>query len=470
MVRRPIIRMPPTISGTIRWKVHWVNAIERLITIRSAADGRESITRRARLPLSVLVLFFLAATGYGSCLTGLVPPLIGAAAELAAVLGVAISVTKTRPASAPTRGCWLLGNGMLIWLIGGMLSFVGHEPSVLTASQLIFGLLIPFAVYLGLRRLRLSERQWTWAFVAIAAGLILPLVSGTLAFRATFGSLSLDTIMKAYLDPIAWEDYGGATFGNRGNLAYLLVIVFPGLVWLAFSRRSPLWARGILATAAGLTALNLMITQSRTAILIAATSLPVMGMFRFRKQWKWVAGGLAASLLIAWMVIDLPDNAKNLVERTILAGSWNRDMDDSALERTIAMGKAWTLFKQNPLLGIGPGRALEENPFTSAHEFILNQASELGILGMVGSALWCLGILWQFGAAFASGLRRSHGEREFVLLLGPTCYVLAAIMANVPVTLTHNNSWMLITMGLAGLAASGSSLEVPAENRIRPEK
>lgn len=195
---------------------------------------------------------------------------------------------------------------------------------------------------------------------------------------------SCETIEACYEDPpepqaiYRCEHTGlsGITSVAGGRVRYLGVLQDPNEVALMVSVAVPLavalYVRRrkrrylLLAVgAAALAACTVVMSGSRSGVLVLLTVCAVYLLKRFR--WR---GALAASL------VSLP--------LLVLGGRSDRTAAQSTSERLEAWIEGMRMVRAHPILGVGHGQFPEHHPVT-AHNAVLLAAAEVGLLGAV---LW----------------------------------------------------------------------------------
>jgi O-antigen ligase len=123
------------------------------------------------------------------------------------------------------------------------------------------------------------------------------------------------------------------------------------------------------------------------------------------------------------------DRVKNLSEGT----------DYSAMERQWALENAIQTFLDHFWIGVGPGNNRVFNEFTAAHNWIFEQASELGIFGGLGVVALVLGLgLYLFSLLFKE--RTLSNQLDFALLQPVALLLLSGCTSGIALTSTSANT------------------------------
>lgn len=256
-------------------------------------------------------------------------------------------------------------------------------------------------------------------------------VSALLRAKTHFGA---QTLMEAF----AWGLLAGALFnsgvgasqlielfqngwrliygniGQKNMYGHYLAWGLAAAVWLVSQRRLPQWAFWLVAV--WLT-LSMAWSSSRSVFLYALAWLPAASFVVWRgrgdtRRFGWFLG--AAALLILGMQFVAPlinDLIQALLNARNEAPTGVDRLASNGSRRLVEWTKAWMIFKDHPLLGVGWGafavnsvvlqslpefaRVQESVLFTHAHNSLLNLLAETGILG---TGLVVAGILWLYAA------------------------------------------------------------------------
>ena len=159
----------------------------------------------------------------------------------------------------------------------------------------------------------------------------------------------------------------------------------------------------------------------------------------------FVAGGVT---LLAMPAL-FPEETEFLRSRFVPALTWNVE-DGSVFDRQLAMAEGLDLAGQDLPFGIGPGASAMRHSFTSAHQFNIQHAMETGLLGLIGSTLWQIGVL----AFLWRSIDSNDADREwrFTLAIGPAAFASYSLLANAPLALGYINTWAVLILLMIALA------------------
>jgi len=378
---------------------------------------------------------------------------------LPTVLAAAAAFLLWRLASTESRFRFANKSGLAValgcWFAGATLSAIlnWQTPQVFVTYCTVF--LTGAAIFVALSGVTLTEGAYEVAVAGLAAGALVPLVGGILAFFAEWGMPDIPTAMSAYRDVLRMSLYETATFGNRGNTAAFLVVLTPILLLTLLDARRRTSLRALCGLVLTLVACNLVILQVRAAFVALSFAVVCVWIFRLGARRLPV---LVATLGIVWVVFATadPDFAARISGQMLPVLTVDTDADASVDQRVMAIQEGWHIFEQHWILGIGPGGALTKHPQDSAHQFQVQQAMEAGVLGLVGSSLFTLSVLFALGRT----MMRRRGARDdlrFAMLIGPAAYVVYAIIANATLGFSTVNVWTVLNASMLALAPSFDS-------------
>ncbi len=224
--------------------------------------------------------------------------------------------------------------------------------------------------------------------------------------------------------------------GQKNMYGHYLAWGLAAVAWLAAERKLPQWAFWPLA---GWLALSMAWSSSRSVFLYALAWLPMAGFVAWRGRDNVRRFGLflgAAAVLILAMQFIAPvvnDMIQALLKASNDAPTGVDRLASNGSRRLVEWTKAWMIFKDHPLLGVGWGafgvnsvilhvlpefaKVQESVLFTHAHNSLLNLMAETGVLG-AGAVV--AGILWVY-----AGLLRQWKDP---VVLAATAMVTVSIL------------------------------------------
>ena len=246
---------------------------------------------------------------------------------------------------------------------------------------------------------------------------------GSAAFVAGYALLQ-----RLGLDPVdqrsAYSDRATiSTLGNANFVAGYLAIAAPLLVWAAARWRERPRLRLAVIAAGAIVALAIVATQSLQGPVAAATGVTVVvfgirgSSATSRRRWPWLVAGAALALGLTLFVAGLAGSGP-------LGASLN---DVGRTQRLQFWSAAFDIFKDHPIVGVGPDRFVEYyrayRPASAALAFGVAESADaphnvpLGMLTSGGLLLGAayLAFIVAVGLTLLRGMRRSEGERRLLL-------------------------------------------------------
>jgi O-antigen ligase len=297
-----------------------------------------------------------------------------------------------RTAALPRVAIWRLcltlpALGWVLLLIGGA---IGLWPSIDRAVSLqklaVMGLAA--AMVLGLPVIAACWRR-RFAGALVAGGVAASLVGNILVDRASW---KLDPLNRAVYGLFAHVPRFSDLAFSQNGLAAVVVVALPFAVALPYGRPGvpgyPAMVRRLVGIGAGaLLFVELLVTESRAAILSLGLAAGVAGAVYLRGRWRWLAlasPGLAVGLLASGLV-SLP-----------VSLSWQPTGGSSA-ERFAIWQSSLLMIADMPLTGIGLGMFQRVYPLyilpayrnihPHAHNLFLQSYLDTGPLGCAGMVL-----------------------------------------------------------------------------------
>ena len=272
-------------------------------------------------------------------------------------------------------------------------------------------------------------------------------LNGLIVFLQDFRPLTLQVMLFARYDILRIARYQLVTFGFTTGTAAVLAIFFPLCVFFLTYGKPGKWMRIVLIATIGLLLPHIVINQVRTLVFV----LLLMFFMMLLRRRPWLA--IATVLLLvagAGTLATAPGPARSLVNRFTEAVTLNSQMDDSVNGRIYSVEFGWRQMAHNWQFGIGPGRSAVTNPLTAAHEFLVNQGAENGVLAFI---LWAmLFAIWSSRFLYLFFIRKETGWR-IILLSGPFFYIVFAVLSNASLANGAVTAWAGSVMFLMALAS-----------------
>lgn len=271
------------------------------------------------------------------------------------------------------------------------------DPAVAWRPALVltFTASIPFILQ-TLLRTRRSIETFVWALglgATLSAGIGVLQFTGQLAVVTTTDVATADDTRgrSASYETESGREEGARFAGptrNPNGFAAVLMGGMPALYYLALSRRNA-FARVLAAAALAICGFALLLTMSRTYILLFMVFLGIFSYLGWRsgriRGWVVAAGGILAIGLFVMAIGKLAGVADR-----IRAGAY----DNSASSRLGVMVGGLRAMAHHPILGIGlynTSTAGFNETYNAAHDIVSGLGGELGLLA---AAAWG-GLIWQ---------------------------------------------------------------------------
>ncbi|MDQ7842948.1 MAG: O-antigen ligase family protein [Armatimonadota bacterium] len=416
---------------------------------------------------------------------------------------------RTRQFSARLAAPWWLGSVVTVAVLFRLaIGDGGREPFGLAMAQITVLLLLALLVWTG--RARLSPAAWSglfmlavmavtsptsvrpeasvrqillWAmYIGIAVTTGSTLLTPQAARRATDALVAIAGALVLYGLFIFWGAGDPrmrwyATFYWPNPFAGFLLLVVPVELLRCLRARA---AREALAhgTMAALLLVALLFTYSRGAWLSLAAVLPVVGIVLRPSSWWQAARRLAVvGAAVVAVTVGLAGAAGARATVAGIAGraSSTADVGDYSIRGRLHFWRAaLAIFRDHPVLGTGPGTfgavhaAYQRDSryyARDAHNFYLQAAAEMGILGFLSTIAVVAGIL----LTWLGSLAVTRGTESYAVAVG-LGVGLIAFFAHSAVDM----DWMFPAAPAAAWASTGilSALvtrgSVPTSRRVRP--
>jgi hypothetical protein len=376
----------------------------------------------------------------------------------AAILSIALLSITSR-----AGWCWQGRLGFLpalvVWAVAATASTIVNVGNGIVFQDYFGAYLAMPVIYLAIRCYAPRNDEWNTAILIFSIATMFPLLVGLRAFYRAFGTPDFTTLLNARflkeLDP-----YRDATWGNVTNTVAFLGQVVPIFLALAVDRATlgsrRIWYCGCLLI--GLA--NVAIVSCRSYFLVLPVhALATLGMLRHRLS-KQVAVFMLTPLAWGIFVLFAADGS-TLWNRLLMATSTDSG-DYSVGERLAAIQEGWQVFLENALAGIGPGCAAKGISYTSAHQLFVQQAVELGILGMGVTIVLFGQVAWRV----LSLLIVRHSQRdewyEFVAVISAFSFLAIGVLANVPMYL---GPWPITLAAMLALADASADRRATRSKR-----
>jgi O-antigen ligase len=335
---------------------------------------------------------------------------------------------------------------VLAFVLVAVASFFVAEYRHVALRELRVLILEPALFYLMLRTSRLDGKAiWRVAHFFVLGAVVVALLG-----LAQYAFYDVEAVRQALGDVIRAEDGFHrlrSVYGSPNSVGLYLGRVLPVLVAVALfgASRNRRIAYGLAAVPMGLA---ILLSFSKGALLVGVPlSLLALGVLA-GGRWLWASLGA----ILAGIVAAIP------LLRTPRFASIFDPSRGTLFFRLHLWRSAWTMFREHPLLGVGPDNFLyqyrsryilpaawEEPHLSQAHNILLDYATRMGIAGLAVGA-WLQVAFWRV----ALPLRRLADPDHRALALG--------LMGSMVSFLAHglvDASYFLIDLAFAFFLALG---------------
>ncbi|HUQ95544.1 MAG TPA: O-antigen ligase family protein [Bryobacteraceae bacterium] len=348
---------------------------------------------------------------------------------------------------------------LLIIMVCSVISaVVSSDP--LATIEVLLRCVVPLLIYFSLVGSTLRAQDFWKLAVGLAAGATFMFARGIAAFYSEFGIPDMSTLLWARYDIFRITGYMDATLGNVSHMGLYVALVLPPLIFglISFRLGRSIMLLSWMALITGL--LNLVISGSRTAIVVVVlATAPIFIRRGFRSI--IIFGLFITVLLVAVIYQGLdPVSEGDLIQR-FLPSETSAGVDASAQERYLSVVHGWQAFKDHPFFGVGPGLSFHYNPYHFPHESLVHVLSEIGLVGGVTFLIFNLVVLFRTGATVVK--RSPTGAQHWRLywLLGPACWCAFGIAGGTGFTMSVALLWAGMVHAMLALAYA-NVVDVPA--------
>jgi hypothetical protein len=348
------------------------------------------------------------------------------------------------------------------WAFAALFSAIASEQGFQVAGlNFLSGFLIPLLVFASFLNLPISERFEKLIWAGLSLGVIVVFGRATLAYYASWGIPSAVELLTSRYNLEKMGPYMDVTYGNTGSTAEILVLVSPGLALMALSAGSKGAWRLLYGAATILCIINFLIVQSRAAFLVAFLILVYTMLAARVRIYKIVLflSGLATAILVPFLS-DLSQLLTRFGDAIFLRAA----ADNAISERVESIEIGWRLFVDNVFFGVGPNLSQAYNRHFNAHQVWVDQASELGVFGLLPLMVLTVAVFGLMLWYSIPGPAVAESWRRFRFVIGPASFILYGMISNFSWSLTTVNVWAILFAALLG--CSTGTLAQANESRL----
>ena len=444
----------------------------------------------AKPEAATLATAFLLYVNFPAILTkqhGLPPAAAGAFILLLGLpIAEALLVRRERPRTDATFGLMLAFLGVLL------MSTLGAVDSGLALGRVqqycAEGLLVYWLVVNAVRDLR-TLRGTFW--LLLAAGSLLSVLclyqDLTGSYRQEFGGLAYRNfqVSDEPVEPTVvqrrqqWDRAQGPV-DEPNRFAQILIVLVPLAAFLFRTAPSPSH-RLLAALLGGLTLTGVGLTLSRGGLLTLALLAIAMALLRWVRGWQVTAGAVALLIVFSAVSPFFLARVRSIAEAAHVLGGdpYQRQEADGAIRgRVTEMLAALHVFRDHPVLGVGPGQfarfyfqryaANADIKFRDiavprrAHNLYLEMGAELGLLGLGTFLALVAGLMRALWRARRLALARDGQAADLAAALWLSLF--AYLATGVFLHLSYQQYfWFLVALASAGLHVAARHVATPGE-------
>lgn len=305
---------------------------------------------------------------------------------------------------------------------------------------------MPLLLFHSVSVLRLNETQVRRLLLIVAWGTLIPLTWGAWEFYKEWGIPTGVELLESRYNLVRMADYMAKTFGNTSNMAAYLALVMPTLGASLITYWHDRRARAVFGAALLMGVVHVLIVQSRTLLIVLTLAFPLITIF-YRLRFGAIFFLLLAA--VAAIVIPVLTAVNQFLANTVGAVADPND-DSSVSDRFQAMQAGLQILRDHLSFGVGPGNSMIYNPFTSAHEYVLQQGSELGAIGIPLAILLTGAYVLRLLSICRTRTSDPYRKIRFAMMIGPVVYFIYGVIANMPIAENVETPWVGLTSLLAG--------------------
>jgi hypothetical protein len=344
-----------------------------------------------------------------------------------------------------TPSMLLVRIGLCVWLAGATLSTLVHIDNALVLLNYVAGMGSAGAVFFACKRVNMTgSRHFELAYVAIAAGGLIPMLYDLHRYYAQFGIPTLAKAIAVKYDIPFWSTK--CYFGNPDNASNvygLFAAISLAIVATKLFSRPVRWLAVLTLAAASA---STVLTMARTGIVILAFGFLVTMLFI--RSLKGLTIGIVAALLL----LMSGQTAAKIYSYFLPVLKYDVEQERTAAGRIESMQQGWAGFVDHPAFGLGPGQSPLVVTYGEAHQLAIWQATDNGILGLAGVLLVTAGCIWRLASLLLTGAVNNALRLEYVFLLAPALYFVRGLVSDVTINVTVINTWICLTFAALAIA------------------
>jgi N-acetylglucosaminyldiphosphoundecaprenol N-acetyl-beta-D-mannosaminyltransferase len=323
--------------------------------------------------------------------------------------------------------------------------------------------LLPAVVYIVVRQVRITQRDWGWLLWALVG------LGVYLAFTAVLEVAKCwSLVFPHYIaDPALGIHFGRARGPDLNAVSLgLYLTACLACAWMLVGVVGRRWQQLLLLVVMPLMAFGVLLTYTRSTWIGLGASAFVVAAIELPRRWRWPS--LIALMLVGPVIVAASWSHVTCIEREGTAEDSNHSVD----QRTSFTYVSWQMFRVHPVLGVGFGRFFDQKlPYLSDrsqnfelesirslnhHNTLLSSLTETGLIGFAAFlgvfVAWCR-CAWSLAKDLGSSRWvRAQGILMLALMtnylssalfhdltLMPSQQMLLFLFAGITVNLRHQN-------------------------------
>lgn len=353
---------------------------------------------------------------------------------------------------APKRS--LITVTLLLWCVANFFGAVNSMTGEAFMNFLLRGPL-PFLIYAVFCNLVLSRSDLRRLLLALALGCGFLFLQGVVAYVSEWGfPRNLIALVWARYDVVRMHGYMEVTLGNLSQMGMYIALVLPPLMVAGMICVPDRKGRVIINIACLLGLINLIVSGSRTAIVLILAAFFVALIIRGARGFLVALFGAFLGVMLGAEAIISFLQDPDVINR-FLPSLGATGLDNSAIERIESIEVGIENFLEHPLFGVGPGMSYHFNSFFIPHQSFVHQLAELGLFGglvYIWMTFLVVVLAWN---AFWAAVKAPHQKGvQFLWLFGPAAWLAFGVLGGTTFTAGFSLVWIGLFHAMLALSTA----------------
>ena len=393
-----------------------------------------------------------------------------AAADLVLVLAALAAVVSRHRRPPPTALPALIRTGIVLMALGGFVGLVFADEAVVSAKLLVRLLAVAALAAVAIIRVAPSGREARHLLIAfVVMGAVSGLVSALgdvtgapLLERSTFGGRAVGLTLVPYplLDYFRGTTAAAQSIATNPNL-FGGVSAVGGVLAVVLLVEARGWrTRLVLGAAAGGLFLGVLFSGSRSALLaLIVGCAPAL--------WRLVRRGFGRQVLIGagvigvMVVLSLFTTVRAPSLDRLLLREGSADSERTAESTILRYQNATRGLEARGWHSLATGSGLRDDAPSKLHDGHLEIWVGLGLIGLTGWALLCIGII--DGGVRHAGRAGPLAPHEVVLLALGSAFAANVVVTLFVDTIWNRYIWLLVALSISLLIRPNGVAPPPTE-------